>query len=365
MRNLYATALVLCNFLTLVTTNVAWSEDGSTKPPFVTELGFKRLTDPSTPSILKKAAQSVYEIRSLSGDSADDLRQFDLTDPKYADIETKIDGIRELDDKEKLIIKKQIQVCRRNGSEKECLVFFSIEKGTAFLAGDDSSMLWTNAHLVTRFLKLRATFAKKTVPEQIKEDPRVGVFVFDQNGKLVFDPYDNIANIANYSGEISIFAKLRGDWYAEDTDFVGIKLDRPIGVPLKIGPKPKPDQNLYRPGFAACTGCAENPNTTDPLENISRGLGKDSDGQGLYWTAGKAVKIDHVINFLDSTIITALFKLDQMIFFNADSQVGFSGGPILNEAGEVVGVFAGSKPRMYGKDMVVLSRGVRPPAFNE
>ncbi|MCB0363270.1 MAG: hypothetical protein KDD35_11130 [Bdellovibrionales bacterium] len=36
----------------------------------------------------------------------------------------------------------------------------------------------------------------------------------------------------------------------------------------------------------------------------------------------------------------------------------------MNNKGEAVGVFAGSKPKIFSSEMIVLSRGVRPPAFN-
>ncbi len=365
MRKLHVTAFLVLNFLTLVTTSVAWSqaERSTAQPPFTTELGFKRLTDQSTPSFLKQAATSVFEVRSLSEDKVEDITVIDLTDPKYVDMETKIDGIAALDDKEKLIVKRQIQNCKKNGSEKACSLFFTIERGTAFLAGQDGATLWTNAHLVSRFLKLRAALAKQPIAELLKKDGRIAIFLFDQNGKLVFDPFEDYAAVTVYE-EPSLISLLRGDWYAEDTDFVGIKLGREIGIPLKIGRVPTTNQLLYRPGFAGCTGCPSNPNQTDPLLNNDRGSGKNSVGQGMYWTAGRSQSINSINSFLDIKNIQTMFKIDQMIFFGADAQVGFSGGPILNEAGEAVGVFAGSKPRMYGEDMIVLSRGVRPPAFN-
>ncbi len=359
MNRVHSVLVLVANLLVLVTTSVAWSQ-----VPFRTELGFKQLKDLSAPSFIKQASVSVFEVRSLSEDKVEDLTVLDLTDPKFSDIEGKIDGIATLDDKEKFIIKRQILNCKKNGSEKQCALFFTIEKGTAFLAGQDGSTLWTNAHLVSRFLKLRAALAKKSVIDLLETDGRVAIFLFDQDGKLAFDPFEHYATVTTYDGQPSMVSMLRGDWYAEDSDFVGIKLGLEIGVPLKIGPAPSAGQLLFRPGFAGCTGCPKNPNQTDPLLNKDRGEGKNSIGQGMYWTAGRLQSVDSINSFLGTNGVLSMFKIDQMIFFSADSQVGFSGGPILNETGEVVGIFAGSKPRMYEKDMVVLSRGVRPPIFN-
>lgn len=352
--------IILVNLLAMATINVAWAQSA---PPFSTELGFKRLSDPSTPASLKVASNSVFEVRSISEDNVADLRTLDLTDPKFANFDDKIDSISELDANEKVVVKKQIENCRRHGNEKECTVFFGIEKGTAFLAGGDGSALWTNAHLVSRFLKLRAALAQKTVQEILKSDARVAIFLFDQNGNLVFDPFIDSAFVKIYPEKTSFAAALRGDWYSEDSDFVGIQLGRVVGTPLRIGAAANNGETLYRPGFAACTGCSQNPNQTDPELNRDRGPSLNSDGNGLYWTRGVSQGNDSVTAFLGVNL-GGLFDLKHMVFFSADSQVGFSGGPILNNQGEVVGVFAGSKPKIYNKMMTVLSRGVRPPFFD-
>lgn len=344
--------------LTVVTLNVASAE---VLAPFSTELGFNRLSHPSTPSMLIDVTDSVFEVRSISEDKVDDIQTWDLTDPKFSDVERKIDSIASLDDKERFIIKRQISNCRARGNEKQCSVLLGTEKGTAFLAGN-STLLWTNAHMVSRFIKLRATLAQKSIGEILRSDGRVAIFLFDKNGSLVFDHFTDSSAVTIYP-EPSFVALLRGDWYSEDSDFVGIQLSQAIGTPFKIGMAPNEGESLYRPGFAACTGCLKNPNQTDPDLNRDRGDGRNSDGNGLYWTDGLNQGMASVNSFLGADL-SGFFNMKQMIFFSADSQVGFSGGPILNNRGEVVGVFAGSKPRIYDSKMVVLSRGVRPPVFN-
>lgn len=348
--------VLLLKFLTLVTLN-AWGQQA----PFSTELGFNRLNHPSTPPMLVDATNSVFEVRSISEDKVEEIQTWDLTDPKFSDIEKKLDALPSLDEKEKFIIKRQISNCRTRGNEKQCTVFLGIERGTAFLAGD-STTLWTNAHLVSRFLKIRAALSQKSVGDILKEDGRVAIFLFDKNGALVFDPFNDSSVVRIYP-QPSLMASMRGDWYSEDSDFVGIQLSRAVGSPLKIGSAPIDGENLFRPGFAGCTGCASNPNQTDPELNRDRGVGRNSDGNGLYWTSG-ASQGKASVNLFLGTDLSGLFNMNQMIFFGADAQVGFSGGPILNSRGEAVGIFAGSKPRIYNSTMVVLSRGVRPPAFN-
>ena len=63
----------------------------------------------------------------------------------------------------------------------------------------------------------------------MKQPQRILIYLFDHRGNLVFDPYLNQAAIIKY-GEPSSLAKFRSDWYAEDTDYAVLKLDKKIGI---------------------------------------------------------------------------------------------------------------------------------------
>jgi hypothetical protein len=338
--------------------------------PFQTELGFKRLSDLSTPENIKKASESVFEVRVPEARDLSDVTVVDLTDPRMVDFESKIAGITpsdKIDEKEKIVILSQIKNCRKSPEQtKNCALMFSIQKATAFLAGDsEGTTLWTNAHVVNGFLNIQALARGKSILDIVKDKPRMLVFVFNQQGELVFDPFKDTAQLQD-TDEPSYASLIRGKWFAEDSDFVSMKLSRKIGQSLKIGVRAKSGDRLYHPGYAACTGCARNPNVTDPLDNNSRGPGQDSNGIGLYWTAGEQQDLKTVTAYLEvPSGMWDMYKKDQMIFFSADAQVGMSGGPILNADGQVIGVFAGSKPKMVGATMLNLSRGVRPSQFDK
>lgn len=348
--------IVMLNILTLVTLNAF----AQTSPPFTTDLGFNRLSHPSTPAMLPWASKSVFEVRIVSEDILEDIQTWDLTAPEYSQVDSKIESSPVLDDKEKIIIKRQISNCRNRGNEKQCSVFMGFNKGTAFLAGK-GGLLWTNAHVIDRFVKIITNLRKQSVSEWIKRDGRLLIFLFDANGKLVFDPFTDSA-IVKINPNVSKAEAGKEEWYSVDSDYVGIQLSRSLGTPLRIGNPPIPGENLYRPGYPVCTGCPQNSVSEDPERNRNRGLGRNSDGVGLYWTGGAAQRVDSIISFL-GVDPRGNYDLGQMVLFSADSQLGLSGGPILNTQGEVVGIFAGSKQRVYDSSMVVLSRGVRPPAF--
>lgn len=350
-------------FLTSGALNVAYASNSS---KVVSENGFKNINAPSTSTMLNSTSESVFEVRILSEDSVDKINVFNLTDPKLQGFEQKISSGAGLSPQELISINKQVERCRRDKIEKECPVLFTIEKATAFLAGGDGSFLITNAHVVNRYLKLRAAIEGKTILDLLKTPQRIPIFLFNSQGSLVFDPYIAPAYITTY-GNPSILALRNFSWYAEDSDYVVIKLPAPIGNPLKIARTMSVGEAVFRLGYAACTGCAENPNKTNPELNRDRGSAGNSNGTDLYWTSGKIQSLETASEFLKLPLgyLEGTHK-DNFIFFNADSQVGMSGGPIVNQSGEVVGVFSGSKPKINDDgSMVVMSRGVRPPEFDK
>ncbi len=334
-----------------------------------TELGFKTLTDKSTPLNIKKAAESVYEVRIPSADSPEDVTFFDLDGPEFKAFRKKMADLPEssLSKQERTVVEKQIEYCRKEKNEKQCALFLTIERGTAFLAGGDGSYLLTNAHIVNRFLKVAAKNESKSVLDYLKTPQWVPIFLFDHSGELVFDPYSTQPAIVKF-GVPSLQAFFSGSsWYGDDSDYVVIQLPKPLGTPLKIAPTRVTGENLYHLGFASCTGCELNPNTTDPELNRDRKDKGNSNGKNLYWNpSGPLFDLATTAEILNAP--AKYFEgshKSNWIFFSSDAQVGMSGGPILNGNGEAVGVFAGSKP-IIKKDgsMAVVSRGVRPPEFD-
>lgn len=178
----------------------------------------------------------------------------DLTNTKLGDADLRTDIIEKLDSIEKVVVKKQIEHCFREKIEKQCPVYFTIEKVTAFLAGGDGTYLVTNAHVVNGPLKLLSAFENKPVLELLKQPQRVLIYLFDHSGNLVFDPYLNQAAIVKF-GEPSSLAKFKFYWYAEDTDYAVLKLDTKIGEPIKIAPRVQQGEIAYLSGYPACTGC--------------------------------------------------------------------------------------------------------------
>jgi hypothetical protein len=335
-----------------------------------TQLGFKALKSSSTPPFLNSVSQSVFEVLVPSAPSPEDVLFFNLNSPEFEQFKNRMASLPEsaISKQERIVVEKQIENCRREKQEKQCGLFLTIEKATAFLAGGDGSYLLTNAHVVNRFLHMAAKTENKTVLDYLKVPRSVPIFLFDRSGNLVVDPYTMPPVLIKF-GTPSLMAFIGGSgWYGDDSDYVVLQFTTPIGRPLTIANTVTIGESLYHLGFASCTGCGEAHNTTDPELNRDRKDSGNSDGKTLYWTApGPLVSLDQAISILKAP--AKFFEgshKDNWIFFRSDSQVGMSGGPIVNTKGEVVGVYAGSKPIIKNDgSMSVLSRGVRPPEFDK
>lgn len=367
--NILALATLFLSTILTALPFVAHGFEGSNKAQISTELGFKTLQDASAPFFVEDVSKSVYKVQIVSEDSPNDIRVFDLASDEFKAFEAKVNSLpkEQLSSQEKITVLKQIERCKRDHLEKQCPILLTFERATAFLAGGDGSYLLTNAHVVHRYLALRAAIEKKTIVELLKEPQWVPIFLFDRNGNLIFDPYQNPPTIVRYGIPSGLALTSENGWYAEDSDYVVIKLPIPIGKPLKIADSKTSSETLFRFGYPSCTGCLEAPNKTDPNLNVDRKPYLNSNGQDLYWTAGRNLKLTETADILG--ISSSDFEFSHKanwIFFSADAQVGMSGGPILNKSGEVIGVFAGSKPKIKEDgSMIVISRGVRPPEFNK
>lgn len=100
----------------------------------------------------------------------------------------------------------------------------------------------------------------------------------------------------------------------------------------------------------------------DKIDFESRSPNRDSDGTGLKVTMGTLLSRESAQAFFQMTDETMnKWNVSEMLFYTADSQYGNSGGPILNELAEVVGIHAGGKSKKSSGKFERVSRGVVPP----
>jgi hypothetical protein len=313
-------------------------------------LGFYSLQTSGLPSGVVTASESVFELRVIS-DDGDTGQIMDVSRGRGAKEKRRILAMPEsrLDANAKIVIVKQIEFCESHdvSHQKACPVYSQSYQASGFVMGDGST-LWTSAHAIEPFMNFVEKTQEVSKRAQFAKHQRVGVFIFNNVGQLIVNPFVEAVTLGR-APRASNFARLAGNFYAQDSDYITLQLSRPIAKPLHFTvAKPVPAQRVFVVGYPACTGCVVSGSADgNPLDFADRSPAPNSDGKGLKVSYGEVIPNDAASQFLGvSPLVLSNWDLQAMVLSNADTQHGQSGGPTLNEAGEVVGVHAGGKMQM-------------------
>lgn len=313
------------------------------------DLGFYNILSQNIPSAVVAAGPSVFEIRILSGEGPNDLVYADVTNGKGRAKSEKIMKLTTMDEQSKLILVKQLEGCVREKIDK-CPTMINY-RGTGFLEGDGKT-LWTNAHMLKAALETSARLSGQSTEDLIQKQAKVRVFVFDQNGEMVIDPFLDEVKIKKAPTKTFV-ADLNGTFFSEDSDFIALSLSKEIGKPLKAAEVPLAhNARIFLLGYPGCTNCQSAKD-----DYVDRSPKPNSDGIGLKVTSGRILDQATVKDLIAIDFNSPSLNFDNILFYSADSHDGISGAPILNEQGEVIGIHAGGKSL---KEMR-LSRGVILP----
>lgn len=326
--------------------------------------GFYNVQDSRLPSALQQASSSVFEIKTAfieDFDNYSDVEVLDLSGPNRLATIARLPSLFP-DKRDRAIYRAFIDHCQSDEDTKSCPIPKKISSGSGFLAGSGNT-LWTNAHVMEKTVKMRATMNETTPEAILKTKHKFPMFLFDKNGNMVFNGLENEISFKVLPKQTELTKREQNTFYSVDSDYLAIDLPTTLGTPLRISRNPQ--QAVAVMGYPACTGC-QAPEGGDPNEYVSRGQGIDAEDCIEKVTGGNILPLN-VWGQLNEINREALSLIDQWTFFgyDADSQHGMSGGPVLNMNGEVVGIHAGGKSMNVNGRIQRTSRGVRPPEFNQ
>ncbi len=208
--------------------------------------------------------------------------------------------------------------------------FFYTDNDCTAFATDEGFTLWTAGHC-TGHLAGNGDMTWAQTPL----DPTSERFIF------VFDAFGNSVAGPLALKDIQISMSLSSiDHSAKniDVDFVSFRLKKALPYSLKVGPPVKPLDSIFAIGLPTGTGPYDK--TKGPA-NYDRGPGKNSEGDALMMTRGSVLAPEDVTEILQPYFNgdrKFLFHLIHSFVTTADGAPGMSGGPVVNQYGEVVGI---------------------------
>lgn len=225
----------------------------------------------------------------------------------------------------------RIQECEAQ-SKSKCLTIIGDLQATGFLI-EDGRCLWTAAHIVDPFLFALNEVEFSELSRQQRQTTLLNYplpyDLYNSQGEKIFDSSADPSGLkvyASYSPLISGSSTFGG--FTSD----GVKLcaDRILGPALEPSREYSHGEELRIVGY--------------PAPSSSRGprfQRPDSDGSSLYWTEAQVITAaegqarvgeDNPISFFRT-------EIDDLIVLSGDGREGMSGAPILNQNGQVVGLF--------------------------
>ncbi len=299
-------------------------------------MGFHTLESTQIPDAVKRVSHSVFRVVVPSGERVK-LSSIEMFSGKStSEIIQLLKTSDQLDQFDRDSYIHQVEICAGN---LDCEIFEGNETGTAYLLGDGRSLV-TAFHTFKSQLRSRLKMTEATGPISFSG---VMVFSYDLSGRLVYGPQNGSVDLV-ISAETNTVAAMGG--VAEGiitppiVDVAVLELQKSIGLGLQTATFiPQVGDEVYVMGF--------------PMLTSDRGAfgALDSNGIDLYVSKGKLLNLEQALKRQGRDI--SQMGTEEREFYDrntwfaaADGARGFSGGPMLNAKGEVLGTFTAAYPQI-------------------
>lgn len=289
-------------------------------------VGFMFPQDPRVPQPVRDAGKSIYRVVTQSGDEE---TLVNLRDP-----DSLVPFLATLEKPERQWQKTQLMSCLQAG-QSLCHIFSKQGMGTGFVQ-DQSGNLTTNLHVIVEQVSAKYhenPFLDEQERQNAIQDMPLTLALINRDGIVQTSPVQK-------TPKLNFFAPLpylldggmdhMNSLMARVSDEVEIKMNEKLDEPLpKASAAPNVGESVYLVGY--------------PIATQDRGpLGQmDSDGQHQLVSTGHVISYEDFIARTHAPIpqeFANVFR-SQILFTDLDCEHGNSGGPVLNERGEVVGLF--------------------------
>jgi Trypsin-like peptidase domain len=295
--------------------------------------GYVKVEEAQVPESVKTASKSVFYFSSVAGDS---------TDLKLSNLKDVNNFERRMKSYENSFALTQLEFCKKN-NRSICHVFTSEGDGSAFVFRDSHTVATSLHNVIEQMTAFFTELPCSSVEEcrhnfnPLHSKRLLMSLASNGNADPLFDglqmtAYPKFFSPIRYvlSHSIDGFDVAMGQW----ADYIEIGISKDIGVPLEpASTPPKIGDTVYIIGF---------PTKTDFRKDL--GL-NDADGESKYIATGKIVskKQSGIDDNLGSQFQSIQEKL--ILYVATDVEDGFSGGPVVDRDGHVLGVFS----RIYHK----------------
>lgn len=293
-------------------------------------MGFLIPSDPSLPEAVRRAASSVLAIAVPGGNFVSAKEMFN--NASLVEALRRIESTplsEEFSSVERTIYSAQINKCIEQSLE-DCHIFEGVSYGTAFVTGDGRD-LRTALHVVRDFVRnARAQKANAEIP----------VYLLGSDGEIIYGPHNLQAQVgATLEGALDASVYEGPDFGKFNLDQVLIRLSVRVANPIPIASASLSDGE---PGFIVSV-----PRRTDDRKTFGA---VDSDGTSVRISKGTALGPKRLVErlaqagFVGDEVTAAQSRLEGTAL-TADGAPRSSGGAILNQNGEVVGVYTSGLPQ--------------------